>query len=388
MLRRLLLSLISCCLFAFCFATPAAAVDCTLGTPANTCYWVPGSGAANWSATTNWSLTSGGVSCVCSPAATDSVVFDANSGTNGSTISANISVINVDMSASSALTLTHNSGVTWTVTGTTFKFGTNVTYTKGSNTTSIVAFTPGAAATVNVTNAGKVFAAVTVNGATDSITKLADDMSVSASATNSTLTLTQGTLDANNHNVTTAGVSTSGSSTRAVLFGSGTWTLTGGAPWTATTSTNLTLTPSTATIVIPTATVTTFAGGGATGGYPAINYSVAQTGAGSHSLTGANTFASISITAPHNFRLFANQTVTGAATWTGTAANPIFWQSSSDGAATTLTLSAGGTIVWGVFKDITFAGTAPTITNSLNLLGNSGATINTPVLGGGGIIGG
>src|SRR5439155_2305887 len=51
-----------------------AAASCVGGN----CFWIAGSG--NFSDSTHWSLTSGGVTCVCTPGATDTVTFDANSG--------------------------------------------------------------------------------------------------------------------------------------------------------------------------------------------------------------------------------------------------------------------------------------------------------------------
>ena len=69
------------------FSTAAFAL---CGTGSGTCYWVGGGSSTNWSATsnTNWSLVSGGANNAGPPVTGDTVVFDANSGTGTSNISA------------------------------------------------------------------------------------------------------------------------------------------------------------------------------------------------------------------------------------------------------------------------------------------------------------
>jgi hypothetical protein len=99
-------------------------------------------------------------------------------------------------------------------------------------------------------------------------------------------TLTNGTFDANDFNVTATVVTLSGSATRTVNMGSGTWTLTStGGVWAAGTQTALTLNEETSTIVVSntTATSKTFGGGGTT------YYNLTITG-DDITITGNNTF--------------------------------------------------------------------------------------------------
>jgi hypothetical protein len=76
-------------------------------------FWVGGGSSANWNATgnTNWSTTSGGSNNASVPGTNDIALFDANSGTGNSIISANITVQYLDCTGYTG-TLTHNSGVT------------------------------------------------------------------------------------------------------------------------------------------------------------------------------------------------------------------------------------------------------------------------------------
>ena len=69
--------------------------------------------------------------------------------------------------------------------------------------------------------------------------------------TTSTVTLTNGTFDAHDHNVTCTTFSSSNSNTRVISMGSGTWTLIGtGSVWNTSTATNLTLNSGTSTVIV------------------------------------------------------------------------------------------------------------------------------------------
>jgi len=86
-----------------------------------------------------------------------------------------------------------------------------------------------------------------------------------ALSTTGTITLTNGTFNANNKNVTCSVFSSSNSNTRVLTMGSGTWTLTGtGTVWNTATTTNLTFNKDTANIKVTdeaTAAGCTFSGG-------------------------------------------------------------------------------------------------------------------------------
>jgi len=117
---------------------------------------------------------------------------------------------------------------------------------------------------------------------------LADNLKTTRS-----LTLTAGTLDANNKNVEILNFIGSNSNTRTLALGSGTWTITGDSAgsvtnvWNTATITGLTIT-GTATISMTSASAKQFAGGGAT--FPTLN----QGGAGTLTITGSNTFTTLS----------------------------------------------------------------------------------------------
>jgi voltage-gated potassium channel Kch len=121
-----------------------------------------------------------------------------------------------------------------------------------------------------------------------------------------TLTLTAGTIDLNNFNLSTGIFSSSNSNARTLTFGSGTFTIAGsGTSWNAATATNFTINGGTGTISMTSGSAKTFAGGGAS--YPKLN----QGGAGSLSITGNNTFADITNTNPTACTIiFPNATTT------------------------------------------------------------------------------
>jgi hypothetical protein len=133
----------------------------------------------------------------------------------------------------------------------------------------------------------------------------------SSSRSNSgAITVTAGTFNANDYNVTLSGASsgvlTSGASIRTIAIGSGTWAIAGSGGWSAATATNLTVT-GTGTISLTSASSKTFAGGGVQT-YPTVN----QGGAGILTFTGSNKFANItntySATGATTVRFTANTT--------------------------------------------------------------------------------
>jgi hypothetical protein len=149
----------------------------------------------------------------------------------------------------------------------------------------------GRGAAQTIASAGKTFTmSVTIANYGGSVTLL--DSFV---CSDTVLTITSGTFDANGFNVTlnnaAATVSSSNSNVRTIAIGSGTWTIAGsGTTWSCATSTNLTVT-GTGTLTFTSASAKTFAGGGIQT-YPTIN----QGGAGALTVTGSNKFADITNT--------------------------------------------------------------------------------------------
>ena len=136
--------------------------------------------------------------------------------------------------------------------------------------------------TTSIINEGQTFGGLTLNVA--GINVLLSESLFLAGA----LTLTQGTLNMNTYDVTSATFSSSGTATRAILgIGTNTYNVTG-ATFTNASGTGLTM--SGFTINMNSATAKTFAGGG--GSFPTLN----QGGAGALTITGTNTFYNITNT--------------------------------------------------------------------------------------------
>jgi hypothetical protein len=112
---------------------------------------------------------------------------------------------------------------------------------------------------------------------------------LSSNATlNGALTLTNGSFDANDYNVTATNFVSSNTNTRQLYMGSGTWTITSSSTvWNCATSTGLNVTPETAVISLTSTSSKTFAGGGKT--WPTLR----QTGTGQLTITGSNSFTDI-----------------------------------------------------------------------------------------------
>jgi len=167
-----------------------------------------------------------------------------------------------------------------------------------------------------------------------------------------TLTLTNGTLDANNKNVS-IGSFALGSGTKTLALGSGTWTV-AGANWNANTNvTGLTVSASTGVISMTSGSVKTFAGGGKT--WPTLN----QGGTGALTVQQSNTFTNITNTVqPATITLTAGTTQTVSTfTASGTSGNLITLNSSSTGSRATLTDSGGANSVsYMDIKDIAATG--------------------------------
>jgi len=96
-------------------------------------YWVGGCSTPNWdcndSRITNWAESSGGTNDASIPGASDDVIFDSNSGTGTSTISANITIKSFDANGYRGI-LTHDGTATLTVSGGggVFRLSTEMTY--------------------------------------------------------------------------------------------------------------------------------------------------------------------------------------------------------------------------------------------------------------------
>jgi hypothetical protein len=208
-----------------------------------------------------------------------------------------------------------------------------MTYTAGANTTT---FSATSGTQVITSNGVTLDFPITANcpGAT---VQLADALTMAASRA---LTLTGGTFDANNKNVTvgnfTAGA---GATTRVTSMGAGTWTIldAGATAWSTPAAASHTVTPSTSTILMTAATAKTFVGGGRT------FYNLSNGGAGALSITGANTYNDLQNTVtPATFTLPASTTTTvSALSLQGTSGNLVTLDSSTPATRATLSKASG-----------------------------------------------
>jgi hypothetical protein len=295
--------------------------------------------SANWGVTGSgsWSLTNGGSQVATAfPLAQDTAVFPAAYPTAGSTatVNANYNIGTIDMSARITDNMTLATGTT-----TPAIYGN---WINGANTslTGTGAMTFAGRGSQTITSAGKTFTQLfTVDSLGGSVT-LQDALTVV------TITLTKGTLDANIYNVTfssgSSSLNSSGSLTRTLALGSGTWTViaSGGTAWSTNTITNLTIT-GTGTINLTSASAKTFNGGGAN--YSGITLN--QGGAGALTISGNNTFKDItntySATGASTINLGATTTTLTQFTGTGAAAKLLTLSGTSAASPATLILSSG-----------------------------------------------
>lgn len=229
------------------------------------------------------------------------------------------------------------------------------------------------------------------------------NITLSSSVPSFTMGAFTGTIDfaTNNNNISAGGFNLSGTGTRTLNMGNGTWTATGttGQVWTAQTPTNMTLNANSSSIVFNGDSTSTgrqiilgatasFAAGGSYNNVTVSNSSVNTlpidlNSSGASTIGGTLTFTNV-----RNVRLPAGATftVTGAITASGASNSPLFLYASS---AATLSVGATNTWDWVFPLNITKAGAGSiSITNSYDTGNVSGITITNPSSGGGKIIGG
>lgn len=239
-------------------------------------------------------------------------------------------------------------------------------------------------------------AATCVGGTTCTITVNANLTIQSLTMGAFTASTAGGILDfsVNNNTVSVLTVTLSGTGTRSLKCGSGTWTLTGtGSVWNNITTTNETLTCSATpiTLTATTASVRNFFGGSQSYGAWTVSTNSSR---GYVNLTGANTFASWSIAAGTylSMPISATNTITAAPTLTGTASLPITINSGAAGVSATISVASGtfSCVFCATFFMAYTGGATFSFTNSFDQGSNTGATITGPTTGGGGgrIIGG
>lgn len=304
-------------------------------------YWVGGTAAWDGTAGTKWALTSGGAGGEAVPTSADDVFFDA-----ASTGTCTISTGNT---GAKSITCT---GFTGTIAGTAaITVSGNITLAAGMTYTHTGTVTINATATL--TTAGKTFSALTVDGSGITVT-LGDAINISTR----TITVTQGTFDTANFNVTCSTLSSNNSNTRTVTFGSSTVTATA---LTFTTTTNLTFNAGTSQI-------NTNIINGAFGGAGLTFYNVTFTSAASSTPSGIQfydntTYNNLTVTAliatqVSWYTFLGNITVNGTLTIPNpaNATRRYIFRSDVVGTQRTLTCNAVSALADVDFRDIKFAG--------------------------------
>jgi hypothetical protein len=182
-------------------------------------YWVGGTGTWDTTTTTNWSATSGGAGGASVPTSTDAVFFDANSGSG--------TVSNTDYVECLSLTCTGFTGTIDCIGSNISVYG-NVTLSSGGTYTALVLLILDVC---TFTSVGKHIAYLSVGGygtGNPNLT-LADDLYCGVVGDFGSFGFFDGTINANNKNVSCSGfysLDFSGS-IRTLNMGSGTWTIFG-----------------------------------------------------------------------------------------------------------------------------------------------------------------
>lgn len=188
-------------------------------------YWVGGTGT--WATTTtNWSTTSGGASGASAPTSANDVYFTASSGSGTVTVNGARNCANLIMAGYTG-NITGGGTASISTYGSAVALSANGVFASANFPTLI--FTGGG--TTNLTANGQTVGAMQIANNTSVV--LQDNLTAH---NNQIVTLTYGTLNANNKNLAISGITDGGStSTKKVIMGSGTWYLTGAggldAPW-------------------------------------------------------------------------------------------------------------------------------------------------------------
>ncbi|HYM39620.1 MAG TPA: hypothetical protein VEY12_05680 [Thermoplasmata archaeon] len=371
------------------------------GTGGQNCYRIGAGGA--WSSTSNWSSSSGGGSCSCTPAATDQVFFDANaSGTTSLAAATTVASINMagfpgtlDTTASnwaltingpfsiqgtflartSAITVTGNvsiltaasvvnlGGSAWTVNGTWTNASTSASWSAG---TGVVVFNAGASRTMifgalpasefnNVQfnpTAPATFTMATNGmrwGGTLTLNNNATMATAGLALTGGNLTVNNGaTLNAGGSAVGVANVTMTGGTSGTITLTTGTWAVSGA--WT-TSGAGSTFTRGTSTVTLSGAAQTVTVLNAANGFYNlTVSGTIAQGSAvdvtGTLSITGTLTTSNNTITGGSNLVVAATGTLSAGSSsisigsMNTAAAGATF----SVGTSTVIVVLSGGTI--------------------------------------------
>lgn len=331
---------------------------------AKTVYWNL-AGAQNWNATA-WAPGSGGTPDINQfPLAQDTAVFD-DTGAAG-TITANATYNIGALSASS-----RTSAMTLSVTALTNVYS-SITLGSGLTISGTGSWNFLNRGTTDITTAGKTITfGIAINANTGTV-RLLDSYTASNS-----ITLTSGTFNANNYNVTCTNYISTGIVTRTTTMGSGLWTITSSGNAWYLTSVGNTLNINTADILFTDTSTNLKVFYGAGFSYNKLTIGGA-TGISTCQFDGSNTFTELASTKTVAHTLnFTSGTTTTVGVWSiaGTAGNVVTIKSVTAGSAHNLVKTGGG-IVSSDYLSITDSAASPSSTwyagaSSTNVSNNSG----------------
>jgi len=332
-------------------------------------YWVGGTGTWNTSSTTNWSDTSGGGSGFSVPTVADNVFFD-QAGTYTVTMTGALACLDMTVSAG---TVTFATG-----TSPTLNIRGSMSLLTGTlwSSTGTITFSSTSTGRTVTTNGVNFEPQIIFNGVGGGWTL------GSALTSKNFVTLSAGTLDTGNYNLTLSTgngfLETSGASTKTLTLGSSTVTAYA-LTVTAGTESSLTLNSGTSTLSLYGTGSNCYFGS-------KTYYDVSFTGTtGFPNILTFGNFRNLSFAAPvseyRSIRVAGSATISGTLTVSSgaTPARRTFMRSSTVGTTVTLTCNAfsGDNVD---FRDITIAGAAAPITGSSlgDCKGNSGITFTSP----------
>ena len=262
------------------------------GTAPVTRHWVAtgGTSTGNWSNTNHWSTSNGGAGGASVPLCQDTADFDSGSiDTTGRTITMDMPRVGIiDFTGA-----THTPALTNSTSN--IFFGSITLISGMSVTDGMSSMTINARSSITLASGGNNWGGnMTIDAPGGTIT-LSDDFGFAAASSDYNLTFTNGTFNANSHNVIMGNFSSNNTNTRTITMGSGTWTVksNSGNAWNIG-STGLTLNANTSTIKFSERTGTsnahTFTGGGMT--YNNIWFTTPLSGSstGTWTIAGSNTF--------------------------------------------------------------------------------------------------
>jgi hypothetical protein len=356
-----------------------AGVILTAAPAPTTRYWVGGTGTWDATTTTRWSDSSGGSGGATVPTSADAVIFDAASNATAYTVTCTAAQLrcgslsisgpasgNITWAGSAPLAIHDNvnlaaTGITRTYTGAITLSGS----TSGKTLT---------------TNGVQLNSNVTING-------VGCEWNLGSAfimfAGSNQITVTNGTFDTKDFNLSTYSFTSSNTNTRVIKLGASTLTLIagGGGPIDFRNPLNLSFDCGTSTITFST-TQNTFNGGG----FTFYNVTNASTNNQNFIINGINTFNNLTITGKISsgispVLITANQTINGTLTLSaGTNATMrTFVRSDVLGTPRTLTC-ANFSGVDADFRDIVIVGAAAPVSGTRlgDCKGNSGITFDTP----------